>query len=68
MSVQKQSRVDLLEKRIKVLTDNMRVIIDNVNHLTTLATGTMQLIKQMPQYDEAIEKLKEKAKEDTNVE
>ena len=68
MSTQKQSRVDLLEKKVKALTNVMQEIIYNVNNLSTLATGSMETIKRMPGYKEAIKQLTEKAKEDMNVE
>jgi hypothetical protein len=68
MSTQKQSRVDLLEKKVKALTNVMQEIIYNVNNLSTLATGSMETIKRMPGYKEAIKQLTEKAKNNNNTE
>lgn len=45
MKGKKQSRVDNLEQR--------------VDRLTTMLIGLMETIKRMPDYNEAIEKLKE---------
>jgi len=48
----KQSRVDLLEKKVQALIN----------------VGTLETVKLMPKYDEAIEQLKEKAREDSSEE
>jgi hypothetical protein len=48
MKGKKQSRVDNLEKRI--------------DRLTTMVIGIMETIKRMPDYNEAIEKLKDESK------
>jgi hypothetical protein len=68
MSTQKQSRVDLLEKKVKALTNVMQEIIYNANNLSTLAAGSMETIKRMPGYKEAIKQLTEKAKNNNNTE
>jgi len=49
MKGKKQSRVDNLEKRI--------------DRLTTMVIGIMETIKRMPDYKEAIEKLKNESKQ-----
>jgi hypothetical protein len=49
MKGKKQSRVDNLEKRI--------------DRLTTMVIGIMETIKRMPDYNEAIEKLKDESKQ-----
>lgn len=48
MKGKKQSRVDNLEQR--------------VDRLTTMVIGLMETVKRMPDYKEAIEKLKEETK------
>ena len=48
MKGRKQSRVDNLENRI--------------DRLTTMVIGLMETVKRMPDYKEAIEKLKEETK------
>ena len=59
MTKQKQSRVDLLEKKIEALIRVIQQIMDENNYLKDLSVGTLETIKQMPDYDAAIEKLKE---------
>lgn len=60
MSAQKQSRVDLLEKKIEILKKAVLNIMDENQHLTTLNLGIMKTIELMPGYQEAINQLKEK--------
>ena len=56
----------LLEMKNKIETLGMinQKVIGELNQLTTIALGTLEAIKHMPGYDEAIEKLKEKAGEE----
>ncbi len=61
MKGQKQSRVDNLEKRMAAVTDVLQQIINEVENTKTLAFGMHETIKAMPDYEKAIEKLKEKA-------
>ena len=49
MKSRKQSRVDALEIK--------------VSRLTTMIIGMMETIKRMPDYNEAIEKLKDESKQ-----
>jgi hypothetical protein len=69
MNGQKSSRVDLVEKKIKALTNVMQGIMDDMAQMKHLSIGTLETIKLMPDYDEALDKLKEKIKydEDFNV-
>ncbi len=60
MNGQKQSRLDNLEKRMAAATNVIQQVINEVSQLKDLAVGTLETIKQMPDYEEAIEKLKEK--------
>jgi len=69
MKSQKSSRVDLLEKKIQALIGVVQQLLDENAYLKDLAVGTLETIKQMPDYDEAIEKLKEQvAKESSETE
>jgi hypothetical protein len=61
MKGQKQSKVDLLEKRIEALIRVVQQLLDENAYLKDLSVGTLETIKLMPDYDKAIEKLKEKA-------
>jgi peptidyl-tRNA hydrolase len=56
----------LIEMKNKIETLGMinQKVIRELNQLTTIALGTLEAIKYMPGYDEAIEKLKEKAGEE----
>jgi len=72
MKSQKSSRVDLLEKKIQALIGVVQQLLDENAYLKDLAVGTLETIKQMPDYDEAIDKLKaqvaEKASTETEAE
>ena len=69
MKSQKSSRVDLLEKKIQALIGVVQQLLDENAYLKDLAVGTLETIKQMPDYEEAIEKLKEQvAKESSKTE
>lgn len=59
MKGQKSSRVDLLEKKIKALIGVVQQLLDENAYLKDLAVGTLETIKLMPDYEEAINKLKE---------
>ena len=60
MTGQKQSRVDLLEKKIEALIRVVQQILDENNYLKDLAVGTLETVKNIEGYEQAIEKLKEK--------
>ena len=69
MKSQKSSRVDLLEKKIQALIGVVQQLLDENAYLKDLAVGTLETIKQMPDYEEAIEKLKKQvAKESSKTE
>ena len=72
MKSQKSSRVDLLEKKIQALIGVVQQLLDENAYLKDLSVGTLETIKQMPDYEEAIEKLKtqvaEKASTETKAE
>ena len=59
MKGQKQSRTDLLEKKVQALIGVVQQLLDENAYLKDLAVGTLETIKLMPDYEEAIEKLKE---------
>jgi len=65
MTGQKQSRVDLLEKKIEALIRVVQQLLDENAYLKDLSVGTLETIKLMPNYEEAIEKLKNKAIEES---
>jgi uncharacterized protein YukE len=63
MKGQKQSRVDNLEKRMAAVTNVLQQLINELNNVKTISMGTLQTIKEMPDYDGAIDKLKKKNEE-----
>ena len=71
MKGQKQSRTDLLEKKVDALIKVVQQLLDENAYLKDLAVGTFETIKLMEGYEEAIEKLKvqmaEKASETTKA-
>jgi hypothetical protein len=72
MKGQKQSRTDLLEKKVQALIGVVQQLLDENAYLKDLAVGTLETIKCMPDYEEAIDKLKaqvaEKASAETETE
>jgi predicted RNase H-like nuclease (RuvC/YqgF family) len=60
MTKQKQSRVDNLEKRMAATTNVIQQMINELSYLKDLSIGTLETIKNMESYEQAIEKLKEK--------
>ena len=54
MKGQKSSRVDLLEKKIQALIKVVQQLLDENTYLKDLAVGTLETIKLMPDYEEAI--------------
>lgn len=64
MKGSKQSRTDLLEKKIQALIGVVQQLLDENAYLKDLSVGTLETVKLMPGYDEAIEQLKNKLKED----
>ena len=69
MKGQKQSRTDLLEKKVDALIKVVQQLLGENAYLKDLAVGTFETIKLMDDYEDALEKLKEKvAKESGKTE
>ena len=49
-----------MQKKIESLTRIMQHVLTENNRLTEMSVGTLELIKMMPDYDKALEDLKEK--------
>jgi beta-phosphoglucomutase-like phosphatase (HAD superfamily) len=64
MKGSKHSRTDLLEKKLQATINIIKQLLDENAYLKDLAVGSLETIKLMPGYDEALEKLKQKLKED----
>ena len=65
MKTQKQSRTDLLEKKVQALISVVQQLLDETAYLKDLAVGTLETIKQMDDYEQAIEDLKKKMVEES---
>ena len=61
MKGEKQSKVDLLEKKIGALIRVVQQLLDENAYLKDLSVGTLETIKLMPNYEKAIKVLKQKA-------
>lgn len=58
-----------MKNKLDAIVRVLQTVMDEQQHLTSLSVGTLQAIKLMPGYEDAIKQLTEKAKEgDTNVE
>ena len=69
MKGSKQSRTDLLEKKVDALIKVVQQLLDENAYLKDLAVGTFETIKLMDDYEDALEKLKKKvAKESGKTE
>ncbi len=55
----KESTLIEMQNKIKALTNIAQQLINENTQLRDLAVGTLETLKLMPGYDEAIEKLKE---------
>jgi cell division protein ZapA (FtsZ GTPase activity inhibitor) len=66
MKGQKQSRTDLLEKKVDALIKVVQQLLDENAYLKDLAVGTFETIKLMDDYEDALEKLKEKVAEESS--
>ena len=66
MKGQKQSKTDLLEKKQQALIKVVQQLLDENAYLKDLSVGTLETIKQMPDYENAIEKLKTKLAEESS--
>ena len=66
MKGQKQSKTDLLEKKQQALIKVVQQLLDENAYLKDLSVGTLETIKQMPDYEDAIEKLKTKLAEESS--
>ena len=66
MKGQKQSKTNLLEKKQQALIKVVQQLLDENAYLKDLAVGTLETIKQMPDYKDAIERLKTKVAEESS--
>lgn len=55
-----------MKNKVEALTRVLQRMMGEQRYLTTLATGTLETIKLMPGYEEAIKLITEKAKLETD--
>jgi|TARA_R100000479_G_scaffold159430_1_gene96602 hypothetical protein len=57
----KESELIRMKRQIEVLGSITQTLMTELDNLKTLSFGTSQIIKNMPDYEEAIEKLKKES-------
>ncbi len=60
----KESTLLEMQKKITALTNVMQHIMQEVNYLRDLSVGTLETVKLMPDYEDAIKALKAKMEEE----
>ena len=50
-----------MANKINKLEETMGLVITDLRNINSLAVGTLETIKRMPDYEEALDKLKEEA-------
>ena len=60
----KESTLLEMKKKIESLTNVVQYMINELNHLKELGVGTLETIKLMPDYQEAIDQLQENMKKE----
>lgn len=61
--MKEQSLVEMKNK-VEALIRVLQTVMDEQKHLTVLAAGTLEAVKLMPGYDDAIKAMTEKAKQE----
>ena len=49
-----------MKNKLDAITRVLQTVIDDQQHLTSLSVGTLETVKLMPGYDEAIKQITEK--------
>ena len=62
----KESKLLEMQNKIKAVTNVLQQLINEITHLRELSVGTLETIKLMPDYQDAIDALKKQMEE--NVE
>ena len=60
----KESTLIEMQNRVEALGGAVTRLINELNNLKDLSIGTMELVKKLPDYDKALEDLKEQYKKD----
>jgi transcriptional regulator of nitric oxide reductase len=61
--MKEQSLIEMKNK-VEALVRVLQQVMNEQQHLTVLAAGTLETLKLMPGYDDAIKSMTEKAKEE----
>jgi hypothetical protein len=64
--MKEQSLIEMKNK-LEALVRVLQQVINEQQHLTTLAAGLLETVKLMPGYDDAIKAMTEKAKEEIHA-
>ena len=59
----KESELILMKNKVEALSRVVEYVLNEINHIKTLSTGTFQTIKEMEGYDDAVKKLSDRLKE-----
>ena len=62
----KENKLIEMSNKVKALTNVAQHLLNEVANIRELSVGTLETIKQMPDYVEAIEKLKTKLAEESS--
>ena len=57
----KEAKLIEMVNKINKLEETMTLVISDLRNINSLAVGTLETIKRMPDYQEALNKLKEEA-------
>ena len=57
----KESTLLEMQNKIKAMTNVIQGLMNELDYLRTLSIGTLETIKHMPDYEDALGKVKEKA-------
>jgi|TARA_R100000084_G_scaffold39783_1_gene16304 hypothetical protein len=57
----KEAKLIEMVNKINKLEETMGLVITDLRNINSLAVGTLETIKRMPDYEEALDKLKEEA-------
>ena len=60
----KESTLLEMQNKIKAMTNVLQQLINEQMHLRELSVGTLEALKLMPGYEQAIEKLKKQAEDE----
>tara|TARA_R110000744_G_scaffold54808_1_gene116199 strand:- start:518 stop:742 length:225 start_codon:yes stop_codon:yes gene_type:complete len=62
-----QKNIGLLKAKNEEVVENLKAVIRDEHQTRELAVGTLELLKLMPGYDEALEILRKKSEEKKDI-